>query len=61
MQTLGNLWFIPSNYLEAAHNYSEEKVITVKKITPTTVINKTAKTLLIKLFPLFQKQYLLTE
>ena len=53
MQTLGNLWFIPSHYLEAVDNYNKEKVITTNKITPTTSINETAKMPLIKLFLYF--------
>ena len=52
-KTLGNLWFIPSHYLEAVDNYNKEKVITTNKITPTTSINETAKMPLIKLFLYF--------
>ena len=37
-KTLGNLWFIPSHYLETVNNYNKEKVI-----TPTTGISETAK------------------
>ena len=47
---MGNLWFIPSHYLEAVDNYNKEKVITTNKITPTTGINETAKMSLLKLF-----------
>ena len=50
MQTLGNLWFIPSHYLEAVDNYNKEKVITTNKIPCTTGINETAKMPLLKLF-----------
>ena len=50
LQTLGNLWFIPSHYLEAVDNYNKEKVITTNKITPISSINETAKMPLLKLF-----------
>ena len=50
MWTLGNLWFIPSHYLEAVDNYNKEKVVTTNKITPTTGINETAKMPQLKLF-----------
>ena len=53
LQTLGNLLFIPSHYLEAVDNYNEEKVITTNKITHTTAINETAKMPLLKLFLYF--------
>ena len=53
LQTLGNLWFIPSHYLEAVDNYNKEKVITTNKITPTTGINKNAKMPQLKLFLYF--------
>ena len=48
MQTLANLWFIPSHHLEAEHNYNKEKVITTNKITATTGINEPAKMPLLK-------------
>ena len=41
LQTLGNLWSIPSHYLDDADNYNKEKVINTKKISPTTSINET--------------------
>ena len=53
MWTLGNLWFIPSHYLEAVDNYNKEKVVTTNKITPTTGINETAKMPPLKLFLYF--------
>ena len=53
LQALGNLWFIPSHYLEPVDNYNREKVITTNKITPTTGINETAEMPLLKLFLYF--------
>ena len=53
MQTLGNLWFTPSHYLEGVDNCDKEKLITTNKITPTTGINKTVKMLLLKMFLYF--------
>ena len=53
LQTLRNLWFIPSHYLEARGNCNKEKVITTNKITPTTGINETAKIPVLKLFLYF--------
>ena len=42
LQTLGNLWFIPSHYLKAVVITNKEKVIATTKITPTTGVNETA-------------------
>ena len=55
LQTLDNLRFIPSHYLEAVDNYNEEKETAINKISPTSGINKTAKMTLLT-FPLFQYQ-----
>ena len=49
LQTLGNLWLIPSHYLEAVDNCDKEKLIITDKITPTTGINKTATMLLLNI------------
>ena len=53
LQTLGNLRFIPSHYLEAVDNYHKEKLITTNKSTPATGINETSKMPLLKLFLYF--------
>ena len=53
LQTLSNLYFIPSHRLEAVDNYNKEKLITTNKITPTTGINETVKMPLLKLFLYF--------
>ena len=57
LQTLGNLWFIPSHHLEAEDNYNKEKIITTNKITATTGINETAKMPLLKIFLYFTIRY----
>ena len=53
LQTLSNLWLIPSHYLEAVDNYINEKLVTNNKITPTTGINETSKMPLLKIFLYF--------
>ena len=50
---MGNLQFIPPHYLEVVDNYNEDKVITTNNIIPTTDINETAKTPLLKRFLYF--------
>ena len=53
LQTLGNLRFILSHYLEVVDNYNKEKLTTTNKITPTSSIYETAKMPLLKLFLYF--------